>query len=241
MSESKSNNVDVALLPYPVVLIGPPGAGKGTLARAIVEEMGRRSLPCAHISTGDLLRSLPPEHSRAEELRAILASGQFVGDAFMYDLLLERLAKPDAAHVYLLDGFPRTIDQANWMVRNNPPGLVIVLDVPQEVLIQRLSGRRTHLASGRTYNVHDPHFAPKGEEVDDVTGEPLFQRPEDAPHLVRERLELYASLTGRVVEYFEGLFFVYGAPIFLRVDGTRPTLDQLVTVFPWIVRRAILA
>lgn len=239
MSDSKSMGFQPS--PYPVVLIGPPGAGKGTLARAIVREMGERDLPCAHISTGDLLRSLPPQHPRAEELRTILASGQFVGDAFMYDLLLERLAEPDATHVYLLDGFPRTIDQANWTVRNSLPGLVIELDVPQEVLIRRLSGRRTHLASGRTYNVHDPDFAPKYEERDDVTGEPLFQRPEDAPELVRERLELYATQTGRVVEYFEGLFSVYGAPIFLRVDGTCPTLDQLVTVLPWIRRRARVA
>ncbi len=218
---------------YPVLLIGPPGSGKGTLAQAIMGEMERVGSPCSHVSTGDLLRSLPSKDPRAAELQALVAAGQFVSDETMYELLSERLAEYGYG-ACLIDGMPRTLAQAEWMMRGVRPKLAIVLHVPDEVLVSRIAGRRTHLPSGRVYNVNSPNFAPAHAGVDDQTGEPLSVRPEDTPDRARERLALYAERTKPVVNYLETAFAAEKTPVVLWVDGTRSTGEILTTVLPWI-------
>ena len=218
---------------YSVLVIGAPGAGKGTLAQAIMGEMSRVGSPCSHISTGDLLRQLPLDDPRAVELQALVAAGKFVSDDTMYELLSERLAEHRHG-ACLIDGMPRTLPQAQWMMRAVRPKLAIVLHVPDEVLISRIAGRRTHLPSGRVYNVNDPNFGPAHAGVDDQTGEPLSVRPEDTSDRARERLALYAERTKPVVNYLETAFAAEKTPVVLWVDGTRSTGEILPTVLPWV-------
>lgn len=222
---------------YLVLLIGPPGVGKGTLARGLMQKMHFHRAPCVHVSTGDLLRQLPPDHPRAAELQSLVARGQFVSDETMQQLLIERLRQQDAANVCLLDGFPRTKMQAIWCADELRPRLVVVLDAPREELIRRISGRRIHLASGRTYNVNHPKFAPRQEGMDDETGEPLIQRSEDAENRVTTRLDLYDEETMPAVRYLEERFRVYGSPLLIRTHDQRDSRKQIEDVFPWIKHR----
>jgi len=180
-----------------LILLGPPGAGKGTQATFIC---GRYGIP--QISTGDMLRAAVKAGSPlGVAAKKVMDSGQLVSDDIIIGLVLERLQQPDCAKGYLFDGFPRTLPQAEAMKRAGVAiDYVLEIDVPDEDIIQRMSGRRAHLASGRTY--HIKFNPPKREGIDDVTGEPLVQRGDDREDTVRARLAVYHGQTQPLVEYY---------------------------------------
>lgn len=181
-----------------VILLGAPGAGKGTQAKLIMEKMG---IP--QISTGDMLRAAVAAGTPLGlQVKDIMASGGLVSDDLIIALVKERIAQPDCAKGFLFDGFPRTIPQAEAMQRENVQiDRVIEIDVPDQDIISRLSGRRVHEASGRIYHVE--HNPPKIAGVDDVTGEPLMQRPDDTEATVRKRLQVYHEQTRPLVDFYK--------------------------------------
>jgi adenylate kinase len=180
-----------------LILLGPPGAGKGTQAAFICEAYG---IP--QISTGDMLRAAVKARTPLGlAAQAVMDSGSLVSDDIIIALVTERLAQPDCANGYLFDGFPRTIPQAEAL-RNAGVDVdyVIEIDVPDAAIVERMSGRRVHLASGRTYHViFNP---PKVTARDDVTGEPLIQRADDCEETVRNRLSVYHAQTEPLVAYY---------------------------------------
>ena len=180
-----------------LVLLGPPGAGKGTQASFITERFG---IP--QISTGDMLRTAVKAGTPlGVEAKKIMDAGQLVSDDIIIGLVKERLKRADCKPGYLFDGFPRTIPQAEAMrAASVPLDFVLEIDVPDEEIIQRMGGRRVHPASGRTYHVK--FNPPKAEGRDDVTGEPLVQRDDDREATVRKRLEVYRAQTRPLVEYY---------------------------------------
>jgi len=180
-----------------LILLGPPGAGKGTQAAFIAQKYG---IP--QISTGDMLRAAAkagtPLGLAAKQL---MDAGHLVSDDVVVALVEERLRAPDCARGYLLDGFPRTIPQAEAMRKAALPlDCVLEIDVPDEEIVSRMGGRRVHPASGRTYHVR--FNPPARPERDDVTGEPLIQREDDREATVKERLEVYRRQTRPLVEYY---------------------------------------
>lgn len=180
-----------------VILIGPPGAGKGTQANFIKEEFG---IP--QISTGDMLRAaVSAGTSLGKELKKIMDSGQLVSDELILQLVKERIAEDDCRGGYLFDGFPRTIAQAEGMKANGiEVDHVIELQVDDSEIIERMSGRRIHPGSGRSYHViFNP---PKVLDKDDVTGEPLVQRDDDKEKTVQKRLQVYHEQTAPLIEYY---------------------------------------
>jgi adenylate kinase len=200
-----------------LILLGPPGAGKGTQASFI-----RERFAIAQISTGDMLRAAvkagTPLGLAAQK---VMDAGQLVSDDIIIELVKERLREPDCARGYLFDGFPRTIPQAEAMRAANV-GLdyVLEIDVPDEEIITRMSGRRVHPASGRTYHVK--FNPPRREGTDDVTGEALVQRDDDREETVRKRLEVYRAQTRPLVDYY-GKWAASGegnAPKYRRIAGT---------------------
>jgi adenylate kinase len=180
-----------------LILLGPPGAGKGTQAAFICEAYG---IP--QISTGDMLRAAVKAGTPLGlAAQAVMDSGSLVSDDIIIALVTERLAQRDCANGYLFDGFPRTIPQAEAL-RNAGVDVdyVIEIDVPDAAIVERMSGRRVHLASGRTYHViFNP---PKVTARDDVTGEPLIQRADDCEETVRNRLSVYHAQTEPLVAYY---------------------------------------
>jgi adenylate kinase len=180
-----------------LILLGPPGAGKGTQAAFIKEHYG---IP--QISTGDMLRAAVKAGTPLGlAAKKVMDAGQLVSDDIIIGLVKERLKQPDCGKGYLFDGFPRTIGQAEAM-RDAGVALecVLEIDVPDEEIIARMSGRRVHLASGRTYHVK--FNPPKVSGKDDVTGEDLVQREDDREQTVRKRLEVYHAQTRPLVEYY---------------------------------------
>ncbi|MGO3890294.1 MAG: adenylate kinase [Paenalcaligenes sp.] len=180
-----------------LILLGPPGAGKGTQATFITQEF---SIP--QISTGDMLRAaVKAQTPLGLEAKAVMDAGKLVSDDIIIGLVQDRLTQEDCASGYLFDGFPRTIPQADAL-KNAGVSLdyVIEIDVPSEDIIERISGRRVHPASGRSYHVR--FNPPKTEGVDDVTGETLIQRDDDCEETVRHRLEVYANQTRPLVDYY---------------------------------------
>jgi len=180
-----------------LILLGPPGAGKGTQAAFIKEKYG---IP--QISTGDMLRlAIKAGTPLGLAAQKVMDRGQLVSDDVVVGLVQERLKQPDCAQGYLFDGFPRTIAQAEAMkaaaVRID---YILEIDVPESEIVLRMSGRRVHPASGRTYHVK--FNPPKAEGRDDVTGEPLIQRDDDREETVRKRLEVYRQQTRPLVEYY---------------------------------------
>jgi adenylate kinase len=180
-----------------LILLGAPGAGKGTQATFICQKYG---IP--QISTGDMLRAAVKAGTPLGlAAKKVMDSGALVGDDIIIGLVKERIAQTDCAKGFLFDGFPRTIPQADAMKAAGVKlDYVLEIDVPFEAIIERMSGRRSHTASGRTYHVK--FNPPKSAGLDDVTGEPLIQRDDDKEETVKKRLEVYAAQTRPLVEYY---------------------------------------
>jgi len=180
-----------------LILLGPPGAGKGTQATFIKEKFG---IP--QISTGDMLRSAVKAGTPLGlAAKKVMDSGSLVSDDIIIGLVKERLKEPDCANGYLFDGFPRTLPQADALKAAGVAlDYVLEIDVPDEDIVARMSGRRVHLASGRTY--HARFNPPKVEGRDDVTGEALVQRADDTEETVKKRLEVYHLQTEALIEYY---------------------------------------
>jgi adenylate kinase len=180
-----------------LILLGAPGAGKGTQAAFICKKFG---IP--QISTGDMLRAAVKAGSPLGlQAQAVMASGGLVSDELIINLVKERLTQPDCANGFLFDGFPRTIPQAEAMrAAGVNLDFVLEIDVPFDAIIERMSGRRSHPASGRTYHVK--FNPPKVEGVDDITGESLVQREDDKEETVRKRLDVYSAQTRPLVDYY---------------------------------------
>ncbi|OOG23059.1 adenylate kinase [Thioalkalivibrio denitrificans] len=180
-----------------LILLGAPGAGKGTQAQYITEKFG---IP--QISTGDMLRAAVKAGTPlGVEAKKVMDAGGLVSDEIILGLIRERLLKPDCANGYLFDGFPRTIPQAEALRGQSIPlDFVVEVDVPDEEIIKRMSGRRVHPASGRTYHV--TFNPPKVEGKDDVTGEDLIQRDDDNEETVRKRLSVYHDQTKPLVKFY---------------------------------------
>jgi adenylate kinase len=180
-----------------LILLGAPGAGKGTQATFICQEYG---IP--QISTGDMLRAAVKAGTEMGlAAKKVMDAGGLVGDDIIIGLVKERIANPDCAKGFLFDGFPRTIPQADALKEAGIKlDCVLEIDVPFEAIIERMSGRRAHVASGRTYHVK--FNPPKVDGIDDVTGEPLIQRDDDKEDTVKKRLEVYSAQTRPLVEYY---------------------------------------
>jgi adenylate kinase len=181
-----------------MILLGPPGAGKGTQANFIKEKYG---IP--QISTGDMLRAAVKAGTPLGiEAKKVMDSGGLVSDEIIINLVKERLTAPDCQAGYLFDGFPRTIPQAEAMKAAGVKiDAVLEIQVPDQDIIDRMSGRRVHVASGRTYHVK--YNPPKQEGKDDVTGEALIQRDDDQEATVRKRLEVYHQQTRPLVDFYD--------------------------------------
>jgi adenylate kinase len=199
-----------------LILLGPPGAGKGTQATYLTKHFG---IP--QISTGDMLRAaVKAGTALGIAAKKVMDSGALVSDEIIIGLVKERLKLPDCAKGYLFDGFPRTIPQAEAM-RDAKVVIdyVLEIDVPAEEIIVRMSGRRAHLASGRTYHVK--FNPPKVAGKDDVTGEPLVQRDDDREETVKKRLDVYQAQTRPLVEFY-GRWAesgAAGAPRYRKISG----------------------
>ena len=210
-----------------LILLGPPGAGKGTQANFICEAYG---IP--QISTGDMLRgAVKAGTPLGIAAKKVMDSGALVSDEIIIALVKERLKEPDCVGGYLFDGFPRTIPQADAM-KDAAVALDYVLEiaVPDAAIVERMSGRRVHMASGRTY--HIKYNPPKVADRDDVTGEPLIQRDDDKEETVAKRLAVYHAQTEPLVAYY-AKWAAQGdarAPRYRKVEGmgTVDTIRQLV-------------
>jgi adenylate kinase len=180
-----------------LILLGAPGAGKGTQASFICQHY---AIP--QISTGDMLRAaVKAGTDMGLAAKKVMDSGGLVGDDIIIGLVKERIAQPDCAKGFLFDGFPRTIPQADAMKQAGVKlDCVLEIDVPFEAIIERMSGRRVHVASGRTYHVK--FNPPKHEGLDDLTGEDLIQRDDDKEETVNKRLEVYSAQTRPLVDYY---------------------------------------
>ncbi|PWW44659.1 adenylate kinase [Melaminivora alkalimesophila] len=199
-----------------LILLGAPGAGKGTQAAFICQKFG---IP--QISTGDMLRAAVKAGTPLGlQAKAVMDAGQLVSDDLIINLVKERIAEPDCAEGFLFDGFPRTIPQAEALKQAGVKlDYVLEIDVPFEAIIERMSGRRSHPASGRTY--HLKFNPPKVEGVDDVTGEPLVQRDDDKEETVKKRLEVYSQQTRPLVDYYSEWAKAdpAGAPKYRAISG----------------------
>jgi adenylate kinase len=215
-----------------VVLLGAPGAGKGTQANYIVERFG---IP--QISTGDMLRTAVKERSPLGlAAKTIMDAGGLVSDDIIVDLVKKRISEKDCAKGFLLDGFPRTIPQADAMKQAGVKlDFVVDIDVPDSEIIQRMSGRRVHLASGRTYHlVFNP---PKVVGKDDITGEELVQRPDDAEEIVSKRLVLYRTQTRPLVDYYTAWTKTGDslAPRYINIPGVGSVVDIRNKIFAMLL------
>ncbi|WP_312932501.1 adenylate kinase [Pseudomonas sp.] len=197
-----------------VILLGAPGAGKGTQAKFITEKFG---IP--QISTGDMLRAAVKAGTPLGlELKKVMDLGHLVSDELIINLVKERLTQPDCANGCLFDGFPRTIPQAEAMKASGVDiDHVIEIAVDDEEIVGRVIGRRVHPASGRTYHIQ--YNPPKVEGKDDVTGEDLIQREDDSEETVRERLAVYHAQTKPLVAFYENLSAASGKPKCSHVPG----------------------
>ena len=199
-----------------IILLGAPGAGKGTQAQFIMNKFG---IP--QISTGDMFRAAIKEGTElGKQAKALMDEGKLVPDELTVALVKDRIAQPDCANGFLLDGFPRTIPQADALKDSGVKiDLVLEFDVEDEVIVERMSGRRVHQPSGRTYHVvYNP---PKTEGKDDVTGEELIIRQDDKPETVLERLAIYHKQTKPLIAYYTAEAQA-GNTRYERLDGTKP-------------------
>ncbi len=200
-----------------LILLGAPGAGKGTQATFICQKY---KIP--QISTGDMLRAAVKAGSPLGlELKKVMDSGALVSDELIINLVKERIAQPDCAEGFLFDGFPRTIPQADAMKAAGVKlDYVLEIDVPFEAIVERMSGRRSHPASGRTYHVK--FNPPKVAGIDDITGEPLIQREDDKEETVKNRLAVYSAQTRPLVDYYANWAKTEpaAAPKYRAINGT---------------------
>lgn len=214
-----------------VILLGAPGAGKGTQAGAITARFG---IP--QISTGDMLRAaVKAGTDLGVAAKKVMDAGGLVSDDLIIGLVRERITEPDCASGFLFDGFPRTLAQADALREAGVPiDAVLEIDVPFSAIIERMSGRRVHPASGRSYHVR--FNPPKIEGLDDITGEALIQRDDDREETVRKRLDVYEAQTKPLIAYYSSwaASAQAGAPRYLRISGvgevddiTRQVLDAL--------------
>ncbi len=215
-----------------LILLGAPGAGKGTQAQFICEKF---SIP--QISTGDMLRAAVKAGTElGVAAKKIMDAGGLVSDDIIIGLVKDRLTQPDCSKGYLFDGFPRTIPQAQAMKDAGVPiDYVLEIDVPFGAIIDRMSGRRVHPVSGRTYHV--TFNPPKVEGQDDVTGEALIQRDDDKEETVRKRLQVYNDQTRPLVEYYSSWATQSSpadkvkAPAYRKVSGTGSVDDITTSIF----------
>ena len=197
-----------------IILLGAPGAGKGTQAKFISDHL---NIP--QISTGDMLRA---SVSKGTELglkaKVLMEKGELVPDDLILDLVKDRISEKDCANGFLFDGFPRTLDQANALKdKGIKIDCVIEIMVDDDEIIQRMSGRRVHTASGRTY--HIKYNPPKQENIDDETGEPLIQRTDDNEETVRKRLAIYHDQTSPLVDFYKKSSLVQNGNKYIQVNG----------------------
>ena len=215
-----------------LILLGAPGAGKGTQAQFICEKF---AIP--QISTGDMLRAAVKAGTELGiAAKKIMDSGGLVSDDIIIGLVKDRLTQPDCSKGYLFDGFPRTIPQAQAMKDAGVPiDYVLEIDVPFDAIIDRMSGRRVHPASGRTY--HIKFNPPKVAGKDDVTGEDLIQRDDDKEETVRKRLQVYDAQTRPLVDYYSSWAAQANsadkvkAPAYFKVSGTGKVDDITASIF----------
>lgn len=200
-----------------VILLGAPGAGKGTQAQFMIEKYG---IP--QISTGDMLRAAVKAGTPLGlQVKDIMSSGGLVSDEIIIALVKERIQQGDCASGFLFDGFPRTIPQAEALVEAGVElDYVIEIAVDDEAIVSRLSGRRVHEASGRIYHIE--HNPPKSEGVDDETGDVLVQREDDLEETVRKRLQIYHDQTEPLIDFYTQL----EGPAFVKVEGIG-SVDQI--------------
>ena len=200
-------------------LLGAPGAGKGTQANFIKEKY---NIP--QISTGDMLRAaIKAGTELGLAAKKVMDAGQLVSDDIIIGLVKERLKEADCANGYLFDGFPRTIAQADAMKDSGVNiDYVLEIDVPDELIVERMTGRRTHQPSGRVYHVK--FNPPRNEGVDDVTGEPLIQRDDDQEETVKKRLAVYHNQTEVLLGYYNkwAQSGLPGAPKYRKISGVGP-------------------
>jgi len=202
------------------ILLGAPGAGKGTQAQFLTREF---NVP--QISTGDMLRAaIKAGTELGKQAKNAIDAGQLVTDEIIIGMVKERIRQPDCENGFLFDGFPRTIPQADALkAANIDIDAVIEIDVPDEVIVERMSGRRAHLASGRTYHiVYNP---PKEEGKDDETGEELVLREDDKPEVVQDRLNVYHMQTEPLIGYYSQQATINKVK-YIKVDGTQ-AIDQV--------------
>lgn len=211
-----------------IILLGAPGAGKGTQAQFIKEKY---NIP--QISTGDMLRAAVKAGTELGlQAKQKMDAGELVSDDIIIGIVKERVKEADCANGYLLDGFPRTIPQADAMRDNNiDVDYVVEIDVDHEEIVKRLSGRRVHPASGRVYHV--TYNPPKEAGKDDVTGEPLIQRDDDKEDTIRRRLAVYVEQTKPLIEYYSDWAEkdAEAAPEYVRVEGVGSVEDIRDAIF----------
>jgi adenylate kinase len=227
MSQPLPNASD--FLPGPVLLLGAPGVGKGTQAKLLMEEF---NIP--QISTGDLLRANREQRTTLGMLAEdIMAKGQLVSDDLVNEMVSERLALPDTEHGYILDGFPRTLNQAEWLdtklVAYMLPVVAVSIVVDERVLLERITGRRMCPVCGTIYNIYTQ--PPKNDGVCDADGVQLVQRPDDTEEVFRERMKTFAQKTSAVIEYYRS----HGNR-FAEVDGARPVHEVTRSIRATLLR-----
>lgn len=213
-----------------IILLGAPGAGKGTQAQILKDKF---NIP--QISTGDMLRAAIKANTKLGlEAKQFMDSGALVPDQLIIELVKERIQNEDCKQGFLLDGFPRTIPQAEAMKQASISiDIVIEIDVPDNVIVERLSGRRTHLASGRIYHIQNN--PPKIQDKDDITGEPLVQRDDDKKETILKRLDVYHSQTKPLIDYYSKWAASENKGLrYIKINGLGDVKDIQKTIFDQI-------
>ena len=197
-----------------IILLGAPGAGKGTQAKFISEHL---NIP--QISTGDMLRnSVAKKTDLGLKAKVLMEKGELVPDELILDLVKDRINEDDCSNGFLFDGFPRTLEQAKALqMRGVKIDCVIEIMVDDKEIIERMSGRRVHSASGRTY--HIKHNPPKKENIDDETGEPLIQRADVNEETVKKRLEIYHEQTSPLIDFYKKAAQIENGNKYVEING----------------------
>jgi len=210
-----------------IVLLGPPGSGKGTQASTLQK---RRGIP--HIASGDLLRANVRDHTQlGRQAQPYMDRGDLVPDALILDMMSDRLSQPDAREGYVLDGFPRTVAQAEALEQRlgqlgGEPDAVIYLDVPETEILRRLSGRRTCPACNAVYHVDT--MPPQREGICDTCGAELVQRQDEKPDVIRKRLQVYAEQTQPLLEFYRGRSLLHEIDGTIGVDNVLRAIEDIV-------------